>query len=431
MQCRTIFNGMSVRPHVLLLSGETPEELENMTSEVATELERGRDDGLDELAARLSRLDHPRAHRRVVVAADAEAAAQALRSGDPQAVRTAPRPADGGGVAFAFPGGGAQHPGMVGRLYGLSPVVRAEVDRCAELLDVDVRRALDPATSPSELEQPVLGLCALFVAEHALAQLWLSLGVRPAALIGHSLGEYTAAVLAGVLTLEDALSLVAARARLFERLPPSAMLSVGLSEEEVTPLLGPGLSLAAINGPAQAVVSGDVEAVERLHEHLGERGVRVRRLRLSTAGHSSLVDAIEGEFAEVTRRVSAGRPSLPCISNVTGTWLADDEALDPSYWVRHLRATVRFGDGVATLLTRARIVLEVGPGTTLSTLVRQTAAGAAGPATTISTLGHPLDATPEPAAFATAAGELWLAGVEVDWEAFAALSEALPLIGQH
>jgi phthiocerol/phenolphthiocerol synthesis type-I polyketide synthase E len=422
MQRLTIFNGMDARPHVLLLSGGTTEELERRTSEVAAELERRRDGGLDELAARLSRLDHPRTHRRVVVAPDAEAAAQALRSGDPQAVRTAPRPADGGRVAFAFPGGGAQHPGMVGGLYALSPVVRTEVDRCAELLDVDVRRALDPATSPGELEQPVLGLCALLVAEHALARLWLSLGVRPDALIGHSLGEYTAAVVAGVLMLEDALGLVAARARLLERLPPSAMLSVGLSEEEVTPLLGPGLSVAAINGPAQAVVSGDAEAVERLHERLAEHGVRVRRLRMSAPGHSALVDAIAGEFAEATRGVSAGRPSIPCVSNVTGTWLTDEEALDPSYWVRHLRAPVRFGDGVATLLTRARIVLEVGPGTTLSTLVRQ----AGGPATTVSTLGHQLDATPEPAALAAAAGELWLAGAEVDWEAFAAVGEGEP-----
>jgi len=419
MQRLTIFNGMAARPHVLLLSGGTHEELERLTSEIAAELERRPDDGLDELGARLSRLDHPRAHRRIVVAADAEAAAQALRGGDPQAVRTAPRPADGGGIAFAFPGGGAQHPGMVGRLYALSPVVCTEVDRCAELLDVDVRRALDPATSPGELEQPVLGLCALFVAEHALARLWLSLGVRPDALIGHSLGEYTAAVVAGVLTLEDALGLVAARARLLERLPPSAMLSVGLSEEEVTPLLGPGLSLAAINGPAQAVVSGDVEAVERLYERLAEHGVRVRRLRMSAPGHSNLVDAIAGEFADATRGIATDRPSIPCVSNATGTWLTDEEALDPSYWVRHLRAPVRFGDGVATLLTRARIVLEVGPGTTLSTLVRQ----AGGPATTVSTLGHPLDATPEPAALAAAAGELWLAGAEVDWEAFAAVGE--------
>jgi phthiocerol/phenolphthiocerol synthesis type-I polyketide synthase E len=417
-------NGMTGRRHVLLLSGETPDELERRTSELATKLETSRDGRLAELEAELHRADHPRDHRRVVVAADAEAAAQALRSLDPQAVRTAQGRADGGGIAFAFPGGGAQHPGMTGELYALSPVVRSEVDRCAELLDdragVDVRRALDPATSPGELEQPVLGLCALFVSEYALAQLWLSLGVRPAALIGHSLGEYTAAVLAGVLTLEDALTLVATRARLFERLPPAAMLSVGLSEEDVTPLLDSGVSLAAANAPAQSVVSGSVETIESLHERLAERGVRVRRLRLTTAGHSSLVEAIAGEFAETTRRISVERPSIPCISNVTGTWLTDDEALDPCYWVRHLRATVRFGKGVTTLLTRARIVLEVGPGTTLSTLVRQ-APGAAGLATTISTLGHPLDAMPEAAALASAAGELWLAGADVDWKTFAAV----------
>src|SRR5436309_3202628 len=167
-----------------------------------------------------------------------------------------------------------------------------------------------------------------------------SRGVRPTALIGHSLGEYTAAVIAGVLTLEDALALVAARARLFERLPPSAMLSVGLSEEDVTPLLDPGVSLAAVNAPSQCVVSGNVDAIESLHERLAELGVRVRRLRLSTAGHSSLVDAIVDEFAEATRGISVDRPSVPCISNVSGTWLADDEALDRSSRVRHLRATV-------------------------------------------------------------------------------------------
>jgi acyl transferase domain-containing protein len=416
-------NGMTERRHVLLLSGETPDELERRTRELAAELETRRK-GLAELEGRLHRVDHSRDHRRVVVAEDAEAAAQALRSLDPQAVRTAQGRADGGGIAFAFPGGGAQHPGMTGELYALSPVVRAEVDRCAELLEtqtgVDVRRALDPATSPSELEQPVLGLCALFVVEYALARLWLSLGVRPAALIGHSLGEYTAAVVAGVLTLEDALTLVAARARLFERLPPAAMLSVGLGEEDLTPLLDSGVSLAAANAPAQSVVSGRVEAIESLQERLAERGVRVRRLRLTTAGHSSLVEAIAGEFAEATCSITAGRPSIPCVSNVTGTWLTDEQALDPGYWVRHLRATVRFAKGVTTLLTRARIVLEVGPGTTLSTLARQ-APGAAGFATTISTLGHPLDATPEPAALAAAAGELWLAGADVGWEAFAAV----------
>ena len=421
-----MLNGMITRWHVLLLSGKTNEELERTTSELAVELETRRDGALGELEARLHRLDHARAHRRVVVAADAQAAAQALRSLDPQAVRTAQGRADGGGIALAFPGGGAQHPGMTGQLYALSPRVRSEIDRCAELLDsragLDVRRALDPATSSSELERPLLGLCALFVSEYALAQLWLSLGVRPAALIGHSLGEYTAAVIAGVLTLEDALALVAARARLFERLPPSAMLSVGLSEEDVTPLLDPGVSLAAVNAPSQCVVSGNVDAIESLHERLAELGVRVRRLRLSTAGHSSLVDAIVDEFAEATRGISVERPSVPCISNVSGTWLADDEALDSSYWVRHLRATVRFGNGVATLLTRARIVLEVGPGTTLSTLVRQ-AASTAGSATTISSLGHPLDATPEAAALAAAAGEIWLTGTDVDWDAFAAIGD--------
>ncbi len=408
--------------YVLLVSGETPDALEAATSELVARLERRRNAELREVAAHLRGLAHPRAYRRFVTASDARAAADVLRSLNPRWVRTERVDGDRRGFAFALPGGGAQYPGMTADLYATAPVFRAQVDECAERLvsriGLDVRHALDPSTSASELERPLLGLCSLFVTEYALAQLWLSLGVQPTALIGHSLGEYTAAVLAGVLTLDDALALVALRGRLFEKLPPSAMLSVALSEQEVLPLLNCRVSLAAANAPSQCVLSGDVGAIESIERRLARLGVRVRRLRLSTGAHSWLVDAILDEFTEVARGVPVARPSVPCISNVSGTWLSDEEALDPTYWVRHLRTTVRFGDGVATLLKRARIVLEVGPGATLSTLVRQ-AGSAGGRAITISSLGHPLDARPEWAALAAALGEVWLTGTEVDWEAFA------------
>jgi amino acid adenylation domain-containing protein len=261
-------------------------------------------------------------------------------------------------------------------------------------------------------------LPALFVTEYAMARLWMSWGVEPDAMIGHSLGEYVAACLAGVLPLEDALALVALRAKLFEGLPEGAMLSVPLSENELRPLLNENISLAAINAPSFCVVSGSVEAIGTLEQLLRAKSIDFRRLHISTAGHSSMVEPMLDEFVALARKQNPRLPKIPYISNVTGAYITAAEALDKTYWAKHLRQTVRFEEGIARLLAEPRqILLEVGPGQMLSTLARQHPAKAAGQVV-LSSLRHPNDKQPDMAFALKTLGRLWLTGAEVDWQGF-------------
>jgi acyl transferase domain-containing protein/acyl carrier protein len=270
--------------------------------------------------------------------------------------------------------------------------------------------------SPDEaLDQTQYAQVALFVVEYALAQLWMHWGVQPQALIGHSVGEYVAACLAGVFSLEDALALVSARGRLMQQMPAGAMLAAPLPEEEIAHMLGQDLSLAAINGPAQSVVSGPPAALERLELQLAGEGVICRRLPASHAFHSQMMDPIVAPFVELVRQTRLHPPLIPYISNVTGTWISAAEATDPTYWGRHLRQTVRFSAGLAELLRDAgRIMLEVGPGRTLSRLVGQHPAWLRDriALASLPRLGDPL---PEQVMLLASLGRLWLAGAPVEW----------------
>ena len=332
-------------------------------------------------------------------------------------------------LAFTFPGQGAQHPDMGRGLYVEEAVFRAEIDSSAErllpLLGRDLRELLFPPAdqceeAARELRQTRFAQPALFAVELALARLWISWGIRPEAMIGHSLGEYVAACLAGVFSADDALELVAARGALMQELPPGAMLSVELSAGELAPELEalPGLSLAAVNAPSLCVVSGADEAVAALEARLAGRDVQMRRLRTSHAFHSPMMDPVVAAFSARVARVARKPPAIPFLSNLTGTWITADQATDPGYWGRHLRATVRFADGLAALLAGSRAaLLEVGPGTALTELARRQSDPAARPAP-IASLGRAGAAEPEPAAVLTALGRLWLAGAEADWPAF-------------
>jgi phthiocerol/phenolphthiocerol synthesis type-I polyketide synthase E len=242
--------------------------------------------------------------------------------------------------------------------------------------------------------------------------------VRPAAMIGHSLGEYVAACLAGVLTLEDALTLVAWRGRLMQALPPGAMLAVALDESELTPLLGEGLSLAAVNGERACVVAGAEGLVEELAARLGAGGTACRRLQTSHAFHSRMMDAALAPFAEQVRRVKLRAPQIPYVSNLTGTWVTEREATDADYWVRQLRQTVRFADGLAGLLKEPNhVLLEVGPGQTLAPLAQRHPAKS-DEHFVLSSLQRPRDGQSDEEDLLRALGQLWLAGVEVDWNGF-------------
>ncbi|MCB1032586.1 MAG: type I polyketide synthase, partial [Acidobacteria bacterium] len=356
-------------------------------------------------------------HRRALVVRRGECGAEALADaarGRLGIASETPPP-----LILLFPGQGAQHPSMGAGLYRAFGTYRRHLDRCAEILEpllgFNLRTLLHSQPGDREaaarLRQTNLAQPALFAVASGLVELWSSLGVEGKAMIGHSIGEWVAAWHAGVLSLEDALALVAARGRLVHRLPPGSMVSVPLSEEELAPFLGADVALAAVNGPSQCVISGTAEAVEEALRKLSSAGLEGRRLHTSHAFHSPMMDGCLDAFREEVGRVELAAPRRPFVSNVTGTWIRADEATDPEYWVRQLRPPVRFADALATAAagSKASLFLECGPGRSLQTFARSTLPGARA----LSSLPHPKSGTGEVETFLEAVGDLWLAGGEV------------------
>jgi acyl transferase domain-containing protein len=287
---------------------------------------------------------------------------------------------------------------------------------------LDLREIIYPPAdkveaAPTQLKQTAITQPALFVIEYALARLWMSWGIEPAAMAGHSIGEYAAACLAGVFSLEDALRLVAERGRLMQELPEGAMLAVRLPEIEIQELLGSELSLAAVNGANQCVVSGAAAAIDPLHQQLTERGVMCHRLETSRAFHSPMVEPALEPFTAVVRQIALHPPRIPFISNVSGTWITNEQATDPAYWAQHMRRTVRFADGTGELLKKAAVLLEVGPGQILSALTRQHPAKGH-QSVIVSSLPNAQLPESEIAAMLAALGQLTLAGATVNWAGF-------------
>lgn len=426
------------RPAYLLpLSAKTPGALDALTHNLAEHLRLYPDLNLADVAytLRVGRREFP--ERRMVVGSDRESLLAALDAPAASPGCSARTQVEGRPVAFMFSGQGAQYVNMAQGFYRSEPCFREHVDRCAELLrphlGLDLRELLYPQPGQEEaaaerLKQTAITQPALFTLEYALAQLWLSWGVRPAALIGHSIGEYAAACLSGVFSLEDALALVAARGRLMQALPAGSMLVVMLAAAELEALLGPELSLAAANGPTMSVASGPTAAIDALEARLAERQVVTRRLRTSHAFHSAMMDPILEPFIAEVRKFKLHPPQIPCISNVSGTWLTDDQALDHAYWAQHLRQGVRFNDGVQTLLQRdpAQVLLELGPGNGLARLARPHV-DTAQSVVPVACVRHPREQQPDGAFLLGALGQLWLAGVSIDWAAFYAGERRLRL----
>jgi acyl transferase domain-containing protein len=364
-------------------------------------------------------------HRRAWVSCAVEGTTRLLEEKKPGKVFSGDTQNRKGSVAFLFPGQGAQQVDMGRELYETHPVFHAQIDLCCEKLEpelgVDLRDVLypadcDKAESQQRLMQTSLTQPALFVVEYAQAQVWLSLGVRPQIMVGHSLGEYVAAVLAGIFTLEDALHLLAVRGRLIQSMPPGTMLAVTLSEEEVVPHLAETtLSLAAVNGPKLCVVSGPEDSVATLRTKLTAQGVACRELKTSHAFHSAMMDPILAEFEAEVRRVPRNKPKLAMVSTLYGRVATDEEWTDPAYWSAQLRRTVRFADGIGVLLQQPGVaLLEVGPGQTLTTLARQHPAKLPEQLTLHTS---PRATGSESGELLSAAGQLWVAGVELDWKA--------------
>ncbi|MFE8601584.1 type I polyketide synthase [Archangium violaceum] len=369
------------RPFQLLqLSARSDAALEAMTARLAQHLKQNPGLPLPDVAYTLASGRRTFDHRRFVVCRDSPDAIAALESLHPGQVVSRVQEPVRRSLVFMFPGQGSQHLGMAANLHASEPVFREELDRCLESLrrrhDLDLHPVLFPADrndaqTAKRLEQTALAQPALFAVEYALAKLLDSWGLRPDAMIGHSVGEFVAACLAGVFSLEDALDLVALRGCLLQACPPGAMLSVQLSEHELLPLLGTGLEIAAVNGPSSCVAAGSSEAVDALERRLSERAVTYRRLHTSHAFHCARVDSAVAPFREAVARVKRNPPTRRFLSGTTGTWLSAEQAMDPGYWAEHLRRPVRFADGLDELLKEDKaLLLEVGPGRALRTLAR-------------------------------------------------------------
>ncbi len=433
---------------VLLLSARTSEALDAVTDRLVAHLDAAPGSSLPvlpDIAYTLRAGRRPFAHRRAVVAASREEAVAALRSRDPKRVWTASQEPGRRSVAFLLPGVGDQYPGIARGLYHEEPVFRREIDRCAELLlphlGLDLREVLfagDAGDEEDEGKAPGLHALlgrepaartllgethiaqpAMFALGYALARLWMSWNVQPAALLGYSLGEYTAACLAGVMELPNALALVARRARLIGDLAPGAMLAVPLSEEETRARLDSDLSLAAVNAPAVSVVAGPPGAIAGLERRLAEEGLPCRRLQAAQAFHSWTMQPAAEALRELVRSIPLAPPRIPWLSNVTGTWIEPSQATDPDYWVSHLLSTVRFAGGIAELWREpGRILLEMGPGQTLGSLALQQIPEGGADRAVLSSLRHPLDRQPDQRFLLHSLGRLWLAGAEIDWSGF-------------
>ncbi|HKN83380.1 MAG TPA: SDR family NAD(P)-dependent oxidoreductase, partial [Pyrinomonadaceae bacterium] len=412
---------------LLCLSARTMTALETTTSNLANHLRQHPESGLSDVAYTLNVGRRAFAHRRFLVARNSEDAVEALL--EPQRIfqATTSKVSEDRAVVFMFPGMGTQYVNMTEDLYRSEPRFREEVDRgftvLEPLLGRDPREVLFPSEDKLEAAMSFskdmsFSSPVLFVIEHALAKLLMAWGIRPRAMIGHSFGEYVAACIAGVMSFDDALALVTLRGRLMQSTAEGGMLSLPLSATEVEPLLGPHCSVAALNGPGLCVVSGPVHEIYSLERVMSEKGVDANRLHIKIAAHSDLMTPIMETFARAVAKIRLSPPTIPYISNVTGRWITDAEATSPAYWAQHLRQPVRFSDGVHELLKQKKaILLEVGPGRALSTLVRQHPdAGAAGPI--INCIRHPNDKDSDEAVLLNAIGKLWLAGVNIDWSAF-------------
>ncbi|MEU1128261.1 SDR family NAD(P)-dependent oxidoreductase [Streptomyces sp. NPDC005900] len=411
----------SGRPtETLLLSARTAEALEAATDRLAATLRRG-GPLLADAAHTLATGRRTFPHRRMVTGADAAAVAVALETRDPAHVTTSHDVRGGAPLVFLFTGQGSQHAGMARDLYDGEPLFRATVDECTALLEpvlgTDLRDVL--FTEDGRLDETEWAQPALFVIGYALALLWRSWGVVPTAMLGHSLGEWVAACVAGVYSLPDALRLVALRGRLMQAQVPGAMLNVMADRAAVEAALPPGLSLAAHNGPRDCVVSGphpDIESFEALAK---EKEWATQRVATTRAFHSALMRPMVEEFIAAVAATERRAPDIGFVSNVTGQWITEEEVRDPRYWGNHIVSTVEYVTSVRTAVAESGgVLLEVGPGQTLTSLARRILAGAGLKAATFASLPHKRDHRTGAETLQRTLGSLWLTGGDPDWSAY-------------
>lgn len=411
---------------LLLLSAKTSTALETTTVNLAEYLQKHPEVSLKDVAYTLSIGRQAFNYRRAVVVGDRKNAVKILSPLDKQKVFTNSGEIKSRSVVFMFSGQGSQYVNMAKEIYETEAVFRDEVDSCCEilkpLLKLDLRDILYPSekekqTATEKLKQTSIAQPALFVIEYALAKLWIHWGVKPVAMIGHSIGEYVASTLAGVFSLKDALSLVVTRGKLMQSLPSGSMLAIPLAEKEVKVLLeGTSLEIATVNTPTSCVVSGTNNAIATFQEKLVQQNIKSRLLHTSHAFHSSMMESILDPFIAEVKKIQLNPPQIPFVSNVTGTWITVEDATNPNYYAQHLRSCVRFAQGISQFFNRPeQIFLEVGAGRTLKTLA-QRHPDKPSAQITLNCLPHPQEEKSDATFLLNTLGKLWLAGIEINWQ---------------
>lgn len=408
---------------LLTLSAKSKKALEDGATRLAGHLAAHPDQPLADIAWTLKEGRRAFDRRRVVVAETHAEAAALLTAGDPRRVFTHDVVGENPDVVFMFPGGGAQYAGMARDLYETEPTFAEWMDRGLEILqpklDYDIRALWLPDPGDEDaanvaLKRPSVQLPLIMITEYALAQLWMSWGVKPAALVGHSMGENTAACLAGVMSFEDCIGLVHLRGSLFDTVPSGGMLSVPMDADELRPLLGDSLDLAAVNAPGLSVASGPQAALDALQAQLARMDIQAQRIPIDIAAHSAMLEPILGRFGDYLRGIKLSAPQIPFTSNRTGAYITDAQATSAEYWVQHLRGTVQFADCITTLSADPdRVYIEVGPGKALASLTGQHPNVQANQV--IGTLRHSDDVIYDDKYFLAMLGRVWAVGVDFDW----------------
>jgi len=411
-------------PVLLTFSAKKASALDDYSKNLAGFLKDNPDVQLSNAAFTLQRGRKEFPHRRFLTAETREDAIEKLEKLPGNSVKTWSDHADGRDVVFLFPGQGSQYVNMSLDLYKRNPVFRKHLDKCAGILEpmmnVDIRKMLFPEPGREEeaakqLSNTVNTQPAIFSIEYSLAMLWMDLGIKPAAVLGHSMGEFTAACIAGVFDLETALELIALRGSIMQELQPGSMLAVMLPPSGVKEYLNDRLSIAGINTPSSCVVSGEEAAIEAIEKQFDAMDVNTRRLETSHAFHSHMMDPVLGKFRDIVSAMTCSRPSIPIISAVRGDWVSPDEVADPDYWVENIRQPVRFADAVEKLFDRPEwIMLETGPGNTLTSMAKQHP-GMPPEQVLIQSLRHPKMQQDDNVFVMNTLGRLWSCGYPVEW----------------
>ncbi|MEQ9314532.1 MAG: condensation domain-containing protein, partial [Henriciella sp.] len=421
----------SATPVILPISARTDAALSRMKARLADYLARSPDIRLSDVAHTLQHGRRAFERRTFVVASTVDEAITLLGKASPTATSPAATPP----IVFMFPGQGAQYPGMGRDLYAAERVYREWVDRGAELLkpelSLDIRDMLLIDNTDEDVDCPIQSTIyaqpALFLTQYAMAKLWMSRGVSPDAMIGHSVGELVAAALAEAISFEDALTLIAKRGALMQAAEPGSMLAVRAGEDQVRALLTDDVDLAAINAGELCVVAGPDEAIEAFQAVLDGVEIGHRKLHTSHAFHSRMMDGVVADLAKVAGKIKFSSPKIPYVSSVTGKWADPEKPVDGDYWAGHCRNTVRFRDALATITEGMKpVLLEVGPGRALSTFAKQGLAKDAA-AAIIQSMPDFANRDTEVTTFLSAAGKLWSSGALANWDGFGAAGQRISL----